>query len=83
MAAVARTEIYTAPECPHSKALKEFLNENKIPYDEKCVLTSPETLGELKEVSGQMAVPVTVIEGEAFVGFDRRAQRRIKRKLGV
>ena len=75
--------IYTAPECPHSKNLKTFLDENNIAYEEKCVLTSPETALELKIKSGQMAVPTTFIGDEIFIGFDRRTERRIKRHLGV
>ena len=80
---MARVEIYTAPECPHSKALKEFLSETGIDYSEHCILTSPEMAARVKEISGQMGIPVTVIEDAHFVGFDRRAQRRIKRQLGV
>ena len=78
-----KATIYTAPECPHSKNLKIFLKENGINFEEKCVLTSPETAAELKEVSGQIAVPTTVIEDGIYIGYDRRAERRIKRKLGV
>jgi glutaredoxin len=75
--------IYTAPECPHSKGLKEFLSELAVEYDEKCILTSSETAIELKELSGHIAVPTTVVDDSVFVGYDRRAERRIKRKLGV
>ena len=83
MTCMTRATVYTAPECPHSKNLKQFLTEIGVDFEEKCVLTSPETFAELKEVSGQLAIPVLVIDGESFVGFDRRAERRIKRKLGV
>ncbi|TFH05773.1 MAG: glutaredoxin family protein [Candidatus Thorarchaeota archaeon] len=75
--------IYTAPECPHSKNLKTFLKEIGIDFEEKCILASPETSSELKEISSQIAVTTTVIEGELFIGYDKRAERRIKRKLGV
>ena len=43
----------------------------------------PDTLDELRELSGQMAIPVTKIDGDFFIGFDRRTERRLKRKLGV
>jgi len=78
-----KATIYTAPECPHSKNLKFFLKENGIDFEEKCILTSPEIAVELKEVSGQIAVPTTVIEDGIYIGYDKRAERRIKRKLGV
>lgn len=75
--------IYTAPECPHSRNLKIFLREIGIDFEEKCILDSPDISSELKEISGQISVPTTVIDGDVFIGYDRRAERRIKRKLGV
>ena len=77
------TLIYTAPECPHSNTLKNFLREIGIDFEEKCILISPEICAELKELSGQISVPTTVIDGDVFIGHDRRTERRIKRKLGV
>jgi glutaredoxin 3 len=75
--------VYTAPECPHSKNVKEFLSSNNVEIEEKCIFDKPETLEEMKKLSGQMAIPVTTIDGEFFIGFDRRTERRMKRKLGV
>lgn len=75
--------IYTAPECPHSKKLIEFLKQNKIEFQEKCLLTSLDTIEEMKRISGQLAIPVTVIGDGIFIGFDSRVERRIKRQLGV
>ncbi|TFG34574.1 glutaredoxin family protein [Candidatus Thorarchaeota archaeon] len=80
---MAKATIYTAPECPHCKNLKTFLGENKIDFEEMCILTRPEIALELKNKSGQMAIPTTVMGNEVFIGFDRRVERRIKRHLGV
>ncbi|MHA2380368.1 MAG: glutaredoxin family protein [Candidatus Thorarchaeota archaeon] len=80
---MTKVVIYTAPECPHSKKLKDFLSGINTEFEEKCILTSPETLEELVKASGQRAIPVTAIEDEIFVGFDRRTERRMKRQLGV
>ncbi|UCE10457.1 MAG: hypothetical protein JSW61_00600 [Candidatus Thorarchaeota archaeon] len=80
---MTKATIYTATKCPHSKRLKEFLTENGVDFEDKCVLDSQELLQELLEVSDQRAVPVTVVEGEVFVGFGRRAERRLRRKLGA
>jgi glutaredoxin 3 len=74
--------VYTAPECPHSKKLKEFLKELGVEIEEKDVLSSLGLFDELQKISGQEAVPVTVIADDIFVGFDRRAERRIKRAVG-
>lgn len=75
--------IYTAPECPHSKNMKQFLTETGIDFQEKCILESQETAAELKARSGQISVPTTIIDGDVFIGHDKRSERRIKRKLGV
>ena len=75
--------VYTAPQCPHSEKVKAFLKENNVDIEEKCILTSPETIEELKQVSGQMAIPATIIDDDIFIGYDRRTERKLKRKLGV
>ena len=81
-AAIVKAVIYTATQCPHSKRLRKFLSEKGINVEERCVLTSPGLFDELYAVSKQRAIPVAVIDGEVFVGFDRRVERRIARKLG-
>ena len=78
---MAKVTIYTAPDCPHSKNLKQFLSEAGTDIEEKCILTNPETLSELIEVSAQRAIPTTVLGDDVYVGFDRRTERRLKRKL--
>ncbi|MFX0108808.1 MAG: glutaredoxin family protein [Candidatus Hodarchaeota archaeon] len=80
---MAKAVIYIAPDCPHSKKLKEFLDSIGTSYDEKCILTDSTTLEELIEVSSQRAIPTTVIDGDVFIGFDRRTERRLRRKLGA
>lgn len=79
---MAKGVVYTAPQCPHSKKMKKFLSDKGATVEEKCVLTNPDLFAELIAVSKQRAVPVAVIDGEVFVGFDARIQRRLERKLG-
>ncbi|MGY5864039.1 MAG: glutaredoxin family protein [Candidatus Thorarchaeota archaeon] len=80
---MTKATVYTAPKCPHSEKVKTFLKENNVDIEEKCVLTSPEAIEELKSVSGQLAIPATIIGEDVFIGFDRRTERKLKRKLGV
>jgi glutaredoxin len=75
--------VYTAPKCPHSEKAKEFLASIEVEIEEKCVFDTPDTLEDLRELSGQMAVPVIKLNGDFYIGFDRRTERRVKRKLGV
>jgi len=79
---MAKAVIYTAPQCPHSRRMKQFLTDKGISFEEKCVLTSPDVFSELVRVSNQQAVPVAVIDGEVYVGFDKRVERRMLRKMG-
>ncbi|MHA1904219.1 MAG: glutaredoxin domain-containing protein [Candidatus Thorarchaeota archaeon] len=75
--------VFTAPDCPHSKNLKDFLTKKRVEIEEKNVLAGFEVIEELHTVSGQMAIPVTVIGENVFVGFNRRVERRINRNLGT
>ncbi len=77
-----KVTVYTAPNCPHSKKILEFLQEKNAEISEKCILKNPEVLDELKEVSGAMAIPVTVVDEQVFIGgLDRRNERRLSRAL--
>lgn len=80
---MVKATIYTAPKCPHSANLKQFLAEVGITYEEKCILADPALVEEVFQKSQQKGIPVTVIESEVFVGFDRRTERRLRRTLGV
>jgi len=83
MITMARAVIYTAHKCPHSLKLKEFLKETGIEFEEKCVLDNLDAFEEIFKATEQKGIPVTNIDGDFFVGFDRRTQRRIKRKVGA
>ena len=52
---------------------KEFLKEKNIPFTDYNVATDLEKRKEMVEKSGQMGVPVIVIDGkEVIVGFDKQ-----------
>ena len=50
--------------------MKEFLHQRGIAFTEKDVSVDDQALRELEE-RGFLATPVTVIDGEAVVGFNR------------
>lgn len=50
--------------------MKEFLSQNKIEYTERNIVADETALVELEKI-GYMTTPVTVIDGEVVVGFDR------------
>ncbi len=63
--------IYSTPYCVFCNALKEFLKEHKIGFEEIDVSKDKQALQDMVNKSGQMGVPVTDIEGKIVVGFDR------------
>ncbi len=63
-------KIYTTPYCSFCKLTKEFLKEKKVKYKEIDVSEDEKAAREMVEISGQMGVPVTVINKKIIVGFD-------------
>jgi len=67
--------------CPYCVALKEFLKEHNVEFEEIDVSLGEKAVKEVVEKTGQMGVPVIEIDGEIIVGFDREKIIRIL-KLG-
>jgi glutaredoxin 3 len=56
--------------------VKEFLSQRKVEYTEKNIVTDETALAELEKL-GYMTTPVTVVDGEVVVGFDRAKLERL------
>lgn len=72
--------IYTTPTCHFCQLAKEFFAEKNIPYTAYDVSSDADKRNEMIQMTGQLGVPVIVIEGNVMVGFDRE---KIAAKLGV
>ena len=72
--------IYTTPSCVYCKMTKEFFKENNVEYSEKNVAEDAQAREDMIKKSGQMGVPVTDIDGELTVGFDKE---RLSGLLGI
>ena len=68
---MAKIKVYSTPVCPHCHALKDFLKEKGIEFEDIDVAADQEKAKEMVEKSGQMGVPVIEINGKIIVGFDR------------
>jgi len=77
---MAKVKLYSTPQCPYCYALKEFLKEHNIEFEDIDVSKDEKALKEMVEKSGQMGVPVVEIDGEIIVGFDKE---RITNLLGI
>ncbi|HEY4527983.1 MAG TPA: glutaredoxin domain-containing protein [Candidatus Paceibacterota bacterium] len=73
-------KIFTTPSCVYCKMTKEFFKKNNIPYEEYNVAQDGKAREEMVQKSGQLGVPVTLVDGEIVVGFD---QERLSKLLGV
>jgi glutaredoxin 3 len=63
--------IYTQPGWAFCGRTKEFLSQKGVGFVQKDVMADEEAMAELEEI-GILSTPVTVIDGEIVVGFDRR-----------
>ncbi len=68
---MAKVKVYSTSICPYCVALKEFLKERHIEFEEIDVSEDETAQKEMIEKSGQMGVPVVEIDGKMVVGFDR------------
>jgi glutaredoxin len=58
--------------------VKEFLSQNKIEFTDRNIAGDEAALDELEKL-GYMTTPVTVIDGQVVVGFDRdKLQKLLK-----
>jgi glutaredoxin 3 len=64
-------KVYSTPTCPYCTMAKEYFSSKNVPYQNFDVSTDQPALEEMVKVSGQMGVPVIVIDGEVTVGFDK------------
>ncbi|MBU1912018.1 MAG: glutaredoxin family protein [Candidatus Omnitrophica bacterium] len=77
---MSKITVYSAPSCPWCHALKDFLKEKNIEFEEIDISKDQEKSKEMIDKSGQMGVPVLDIDGEIIVGFDKDA---ISKALGI
>jgi glutaredoxin-like YruB-family protein len=75
-----KVDIYSTPTCVYCNMAKEFFNQNNIAYTDYNVATDLEKRQEMIEKSGQMGVPVIMIDNEIVVGF---GQDRLVELLGI
>lgn len=72
--------IYSTPNCAYCKMTKEYLNEHKIAFTEYDVAADAAKRAEMVDRSGQLGVPVTVIDDSVVIGFDKDALNQL---LGI
>ncbi len=77
---MAKVTVYSTATCPHCIRAKEYLEDNNVDFENIDVSQDQAKAKEMVDLTGQMGVPVIVIDGEAVVGFDKA---KIQMKLGI
>ena len=72
---MAEVTIYSTPTCGYCTLAKDFLQEKGVEYKEVDVSVDQQKAQEMVEKTGQMGVPVIIInkdgQEEILVGFDQ------------
>ncbi|MDD6826250.1 MAG: glutaredoxin family protein [Oscillospiraceae bacterium] len=63
-------KVYSSDNCRYCRDLKAYLEKKNIPYETFDVARNESYAREMQSVSGQSAIPVTVIGDEIIIGFD-------------
>lgn len=62
--------VYTTNRCPYCVMLKNFLEDQHIPFKEINVETNPSMMDYVVGKTGQLGVPQTEINGKWVLGYD-------------
>jgi glutaredoxin-like YruB-family protein len=65
-----QVKVYSTPTCPWCRKTKEYLNNKGIQFENFDVSTDRAKADEMTKLTGQMGVPVIVIDKEIVIGFD-------------
>lgn len=74
--------VYTAPTCPDCRALKEWLSQQGIAFEERD-LTDPSISAEAKSRTGVRVAPITIVGNEVFYGTFASQKPGLAKALGL
>ncbi|MCE9549294.1 NrdH-redoxin [Candidatus Nomurabacteria bacterium] len=63
--------IYSTPSCHFCHMAKDFFKEKNIAYTDYNVAADAAKRAEMVEKSGQMGVPVILIDNDMVIGFNK------------
>ncbi len=66
-------KVYSFEGCPWCSKVKKYLEARGVEYETRDIEESEEAAKECQKISGDLAVPVTTIDGVNYVvGFDKK-----------
>lgn len=66
-----KVTIYSTQTCHFCHMAKEYFDQNGVKYEDINLSLNPQRSSEVLEKSGQMGVPVILVDGEVVVGFNK------------
>ncbi len=75
-----KIKVYGAKVCPYCVSLKEYLDEKGFKFEYIDVGEDEKEAKYIIEKSGQRGIPVSEIDGEIIIGFDKV---KIDKLLGI
>jgi len=70
-------KVYSTPTCPFCILLKSWLVLEKIKFEDNDISKDSEAAAEMVKKTGQRGVPVTEIDGQFVIGFDKERLEKI------
>lgn len=72
--------IFTTPTCSYCNVAKRYFKEQNIRFKDIDITRNPAAATDMQKRTGQMGVPVILINNRPIVGFDKP---KINRLLGL
>ncbi len=72
-----KVTIYSTPTCHYCNMAKDYFKEHGVAYDAFDVAQDAEKRKEMMEKSGQLGVPVIIIDDQIVVGFNKPKLARL------
>jgi len=63
--------IYSTPTCPYCRRAKQYFKEKGVDFTDYNVAADRKLAEEMIHRSGQMGVPVIIIDDEVLIGFNQ------------
>jgi len=76
----AKVLLFTTPTCSYCNLAKRYFREKRIRFREVDVSRDASAARDMQRRTGQMGVPVIVINNRSIVGFDKP---KINKLLGI
>jgi glutaredoxin-like YruB-family protein len=66
-----KVTIYSTPTCHFCNMAKDYFNANGVKYEAFDVSVDQSKRAEMMEKSGQLGVPVILVEDKVIIGFNK------------